>query len=52
MATLPRNKVPITVSIPIDFLCEFDEYLQKINKNRTEFVLDAIKEKMQRDTSK
>lgn len=49
MAALPRTKVAITISLPVDFLYEFDEYLQENYKTRSGYILDAIKEKMQRD---
>lgn len=49
MGALPRTKVPVCISLPINFLCMFDDHLQKIDRSRSEYVFDAIKEKMERD---
>ena len=49
MKRLPKNRVPITVSIPLDFLAEIDEIVYERSISRSDYVVQALKEKVERD---
>lgn len=48
MTRLPKNKVSVSVSIGLDLLTELDETAYSRSESRSEFIVDAIKEKIQR----
>ena len=48
MTRLPKNKVSVSVSIGLDLLTELDETAYTRSESRSEFIVDAIKEKIQR----
>lgn len=48
MKRLPKNRVPASISFPIDLLQEVDELAYSMGLSRTDFVLMAVKEKMQK----
>lgn len=43
---LPKNRVPVSVSIPFDELTEIDETAYSLGLTRSDFILQAVKEKM------
>ena len=43
---LPQNRVPVSVSIPFDELAEIDETAYSLGLTRSDFILQAVKEKM------
>jgi len=43
---LPKNKVPVTVGIPFDLLRQVDEKAYDENLSRSEYVVQALKEKI------
>ena len=45
---LPKNRVPITASLPFDFLAEVDELAYSQGRTRSDFILEALQEKMER----
>lgn len=48
MARLPKNKIPVSISIPIDLLAELDDCAYYENKARSEFVIEAVREKIKK----
>lgn len=45
---LPKNRVPVSVSIPFDELARIDEIAFSMNQTRSDFILQATKEKMEK----
>jgi len=45
---LPKNKVSVSVSIPLDLLSEIDDIAYACNESRSEFIVKSIKERKQR----
>lgn len=49
MKKLPRVKVPVSFCVPFDFLAEIDNRIAEGNTSRSEFIVQAIKEKLNRE---
>lgn len=49
MTKLPKNRVPVSVGIPFDLLQEVDELANKENTSRSDFVVQALLEKVERE---
>lgn len=45
---LPRNTVPVNISMPFNFLFEVDKVVGELGQTRSRFIIDALKEKMER----
>lgn len=45
---LPKNRVPVSVSIPFDELAEIDETANTLNLTRSDFILQAVREEMKK----
>lgn len=43
---LPKNRVPVSVSIPFNELAVIDENAYSLGLTRSDFILQAVKEKM------
>lgn len=46
MTKLPKNKVSVSVSIPIDFLSEIDETAYSLGQSRSEFIVNSLKKEV------
>jgi metal-responsive CopG/Arc/MetJ family transcriptional regulator len=49
MKDLPRNRIPVSTSIPFNLLAEVDEKSKLKNKSRSEYIVEAIQEKIARE---
>lgn len=47
MSKLPTNRVPVSIGVPFNFLPLIDEFANKEGLSRSEFVLQAVKEKVE-----
>lgn len=53
MAKLPKNRVPVSVGIPLDLLAIIDEKVEKENwQSRSDFVVQVLKEKLSAEVAK
>jgi len=52
MTKLPKNKVPVTVGIPFDLLRQIDDKAFEENLSRSEYVVQALKEKISNEEQK
>ena len=48
MATLPKNKISISVSIPFDLLDKIDKFTHLNRITRSEFIVKAVKERLEK----
>lgn len=46
MTRLPKNKLSVSVSIPLDLLAEIDEIAYADNENRSVFIVDACRKEV------
>lgn len=46
MTRLPRNKISISISIPLEILAEIDELSYKLSKSRSDFIVGSIKKEI------
>ena len=50
MGKLPKNRIPVSVGIPLDLLALLDEKVVAENyASRSEYIVQAIKEKQERE---
>jgi len=47
MTKLPKNKISVSVSISLDLLSEIDSVTYSSNESRSEFIVKAIKERLE-----
>lgn len=47
-----KNRVPVSVGIPFDLLAKVDEKANENNASRSDYVVQALREKIQRDENK
>lgn len=47
-----KNRVPVSVGIPFDLLTKTDEKANENNVSRSDYVVQALREKIQRDENK
>ena len=48
MTTLPKNKISVSVSISFDLLSKIDNVTYLSNESRSEFIVKAIKERLEK----
>ena len=44
---VPNVKVPISISLPYDLVCEVDEICKKKDLSRSAFILEAIEKSIE-----
>ena len=49
MTDLPKNKVPVSISLSLDLLYEVDDFAYYKNQTRSSYIVEAIQEKIQKD---
>lgn len=47
MTRLPKNKISVSVSISLDLLSEIDNVTYLNNETRSEFIVKAIKKRLE-----
>lgn len=52
MTKLPRTRVPVSSAIPFDLLAEVDQKVAEDNTSRSDFIVQAIREKLEREKNK
>jgi metal-responsive CopG/Arc/MetJ family transcriptional regulator len=49
MVKIPKNRVPVSVGIPFDLLTLIDENANKQGCSRSDYVVQALKDKVELD---
>ncbi|MBR3654874.1 MAG: hypothetical protein IKN62_05535 [Elusimicrobia bacterium] len=50
MTKLPKTCVPVSIGIPFDLLAKTDEIVEQQETSRSNYVVQALREKIERDT--
>ena len=45
---LPKNRIPVSISIPFDELAEIDKTAYSLDLTRSDFILQAVHEAMKK----